>query len=171
MKFSKRLTSGARDALVVAAVSTFFSLSMLSAPALAYDENSKAAINVDAQGVALRGYDPVAYFTAGQPTVGDAKFSVQHEGATYRFASAENKDKFAAAPAKYIPAYGGFCAMGTAFGKKIDGDPTLWKVVDGKLFLNVNPQVQTRWLQDVPGNVAKASGEWPKIKDKAPKEL
>jgi YHS domain-containing protein len=140
-------------------------------PALAYSETSTKAINVDTAGVAIHGYDPVAYFTVGKPTPGNAQFTAKHEGATYRFASAANRDAFQKEPAKYAPAFGGFCAMGAALEKKLDGDPKLWRIVDGKLYLNVGEPAQKRWLEDVPGNIKKAESNWPKIKDKAPKDL
>jgi YHS domain-containing protein len=136
----------------------------------AFDEASPSALNLDG-GLALRGYDPVAYFAAGQPTPGDAAFTAEHAGATYRFANAANRDAFLKEPAKYLPQYGGFCAMAAALEKKFDGDPNVWKIVDGKLYLNVNADVSKRWQEDIPGNVNKADGNWQKIKDKAPKEL
>ena len=91
----------------------------ISAPGFAYDETSTASINVDQQDVILKGYDAVAYFTTGTPTAGSARFSAVHGGATYQFASAANLQAFQANPAKYVPQYGGFCAMGAALGKKL----------------------------------------------------
>lgn len=146
-------------------------LPALSTQTLAYDQTSKSPVNVDAQGVAIRGYDPVAYFTAGKPIKGDAQFNAKHEGATYHFANAGNRDAFLKSPAKYAPAFGGYCAMGAVFEKKLDGDPNLWKVVDGKLYLNVNEPAAKRWNEDVNGNISKANAAWPKIKDKAPNDL
>jgi len=146
-------------------------ISALPPASFAHDENSKAAINVDAAGVAQRGYDPVAYFTAGKPTVGEKQFSAKHEGVTYYFASAANRSEFEKNPAKYAPALGGFCAMGAALGKKLDGDPAYWRVVDRKLYLNVGAPAQKRWLEDIPGNLSKTNANWPQIRDKAPKEL
>lgn len=143
----------------------------LLAPAFAYDPASTASINVDKSGLAIRGYDPVAYFTAGKPTKGDAKISAKHDGATYHFASAANRDAFLKEPAKFAPQYGGFCAMGAALDKKFDGDPNLWKIVDGKLYLNVAEAPQKRWLSDIPGHLKQANQNWPKIKDKAPSAL
>lgn len=122
-------------------------------------------LNLDAKGVMLHGYDPVAYFTNGAPTPGKEEFRVTHDGATYLFATAANRDAFLASPDKYVPAYGGFCAMGTALEKKLDGDPTVWRIVDGKLYLNVNADVQKRWVQDIAGHIAKADSVWPRIKD------
>lgn len=144
---------------------------VLANPAHAYDENSTSTVNVDVDGVALKGHDPVAYFNAGAPTLGKNQFSAKHQGATYRFASAANRDAFAANPPKYTPAYGGFCAMGVALEKKLDVDPQAWRVVDGKLYLNVNKDVQKRWLDDVPGNLAAADKNWPRLKDRVPKSL
>lgn len=120
--------------------------------------------NVDAQGVAIKGYDPVAYFKAGKAMAGDARYTALHNGATYRFASAVNRDTFKASPDKYAPQYGGFCAMGTALGKKLEIDPEAWKIVDGKLYLNLNKDVQKKWLSDIPGHLSQANTQWPKIR-------
>jgi YHS domain-containing protein len=155
------------------AVTTAIALGAAIVPlaAHAYDENSTAAINVDAKGVGLKGHDPVAYFTAGAPTAGKAEFSATHAGVKYLFASAASRDTFKADPMKYAPQYGGFCAMGVALEKKLDGDPTAWHIHDGKLYLNVNKDVQKKWLEDVPGNNVKANANWPDIKSKTPKSL
>ena len=91
--------------------------------------------------------------------------------ATLLFASAANRDAFQADPATYAPQSGGFCAMGVALERKLDGDPNAWRVVDGKLYLNVNKDVQKKWLEDVPGNNKKADINWPQIKGKTPKSL
>lgn len=136
----------------------------------AYDETSTAAINVDAGHVILKGYDSVSYFQ-GAPVMGDKKYAVDHEGATYYFASEANMKAFQKDAAHYAPQFGGFCAMGTALGKKLDVDPHSYKVVDGKLYLNVNADVFKKWSEDVPGNIAKANANWPAIKDKAPNTL
>ena len=132
---------------------------------------STSAVDTNEAGLAMRGYDAVAYFTDGVPVKGKPDFKVEHEGATYYFASADHLQKFKADPAAYLPQYGGFCAMGAAIGRKVEGDPTVWKVVDQKLYLNFNPDVAVRWGKDIPGNVAKADGNWPDIRNKTPKEL
>lgn len=144
---------------------------LLASPAHAYDENSASSVNVDGRGLALKGHDPVAYFRAAAPTLGKEQFSTKHHGATYHFMSAANRDAFVANPSKYAPAYGGFCAMGVALEKKLDVDPQAWRVVDGRLYLNVNKDVQKRWLDDVPGNLATAEKNWPRLKDRVPKSL
>ena len=98
-----------------------------------------------------------------KPTKGNDQFTLEYQGATYRFASAANRDKFAADPATYAPQYGGYCAFGTAVGRKFDGDPTAWRIVDGKLYLNLNKNIQQRWLTDTPGFIRGADHNWPII--------
>lgn len=139
-------------------------------PASAYDEQSTSAVNVDANGVALKGYDPVSYFS-GAPAQGNAEFTALHDGAIYRFASAGNRDAFKGNPGKFAPGFGGYCAMGVAMNKKLDIDPQLWRVVDGRLYLNVHKPAQARWLEDVKGNLAQAEKNWPGIMQAAPKSL
>ena len=122
--------------------------------------------NVDASGLALKGYDPVAYFTEKRPVAGKREFTATHEGATYRFASAVNRDAFVAAAAKYTPQYGGYCAFGMASGYKAPIEPDAWTIVDGKLYLNYNQSVRSRWSSDVPGFVRKADANWPTVRAK-----
>jgi YHS domain-containing protein len=147
------------------------STSISSVPAFAVVPNSTSAVNTNEQGIALHGYDPVAYFTVGAPTKGNASFTAKYEGASYFFASAENLKKFKANPAAFAPQFGGFCAMGVALEKKLDGDPAVWKIVDGKLYLNVNADVSVAWQRDIPGNLEKANDFWPEIKGKTPASL
>ena len=128
-------------------------------------------LSVNAEGQALQGYDPVAYFTDGKPTPGDAQFSTSHNGASYLFASAANRDAFVSDPDKYLPQYGGFCAFGTSLGKKFDGDPMSWKIVDGKLYLNSGEKPHQMWLEDVPGRIQQADTQWPEIQSKSPAEI
>ena len=113
--------------------------------------------------LAVSGYDPVAYFNAGAPVKGSAEFEIEHEGATWRFSSAENRDLFVADPAAYAPQYGGYCAWAVAQGQTAKGDPNFWKVVDGKLYLNFNASVQKKWETDIPGFIEKADANWPGI--------
>lgn len=112
---------------------------------------------------AVGGYDPVAYFTAHQPVKGDKRFVHQWQGAEWRFASAENRDRFAAAPQQYAPQYGGYCAWAVSQGYTASGDPQFWKVVDGKLYLNYDAEVQKKWERDIPGFIAKAEKNWPAV--------
>jgi YHS domain-containing protein len=132
--------------------------------ALAVDElNVSVGYSVVGKPLAMHGYDPVAYFTVGRPTQGSDSLVYVHDGAAYRFVSQQNLDAFKANPARYVPAYGGFCAYGVALGKKFDGDPDLWKIVDGKLYLNLNEEIQSKWSQDIAGNIRKANSQWQSI--------
>lgn len=124
-----------------------------------------------APGLAVHGYDVVAYFTAGKPVAGSAKHSIVHKAATYRFSSQANLDAFKANPAKYEPAYGGYCAYGVAVGAKFDGDPRYWKIVDGKLYLNLDANIAAAFNKDVSGNIKKANNNWPSIRDLRPSEI
>ncbi|MFA5949431.1 MAG: YHS domain-containing (seleno)protein [Hyphomicrobium sp.] len=151
-------------------------LAAMSLPALAGPEVNTAtgAVLVDgkpAPGLAVHGYDVVAYFKDAKPVQGEAKFAAKHGDATYRFSSQENLDEFKANPAKYEPAYGGYCAYGVAVGAKFDGDPRYWKVVDGKLYLNLSSDIQETWNKDIASNVKKADGNWPKLASKLPSEI
>jgi len=112
--------------------------------------------------IAVGGYDPVSYFS-GQPVRGDAAFVASHEGAQFRFASAQNRDRFVADPARYAPAYGGYCAWAVSQGYTASGDPTVWRIVNNRLYLNYNREVGERWAQNIPQNIAAADGNWPSV--------
>ena len=135
------------------------------------DVNTTQGLTLAGPGLALRGYDPVAYFTEGKPVIGKAAYTATYRNATYQFASEANLQAFQANPETYVPQYGGFCAFGVAVGAKFDGDPELWKVVDDKLYLNLNPDIQEQWEQNIPGHIGKANKHWPIIKDTAPANL
>lgn len=114
-------------------------------------------------GIAINGYDPVAYFTEGKPVKGAEAFAVQHDGATFRFASAENKAVFEANPAKYAPQYGGYCAWAVSRNYTAKTDPDAWSIENGKLYLNFSKRIRSRWLKDVPGNIAAGDANWPGV--------
>jgi YHS domain-containing protein len=120
-------------------------------------------INKDGKGVAIKGYDPVAYFTQSKPVKGSPKFTHQWMGATYWFASAEDRDQFAALPEKFAPEFGGYCAYGVSKNHTVGIDPEAWRIVEGKLYLNYSKGVQKKWLEDVPGNIRAAEKNWPKL--------
>ncbi|MEP6970963.1 MAG: YHS domain-containing (seleno)protein [Betaproteobacteria bacterium] len=113
--------------------------------------------------VALSGYDAVAYFTENKPVKGDAKFAQEYQGAQWHFASAANRDAFAADPKRFAPQYGGYCAWAVSEGSTASADPKLWKIVDGKLYLNYDADVQKKWDRDIPGHIRKADQNWPKV--------
>lgn len=123
------------------------------------------AVYTNWRGLALKGYDPVAYFTDGKPVEGSSDFEMKWQGATWRFASAAHRDAFAREPERYAPQYGGFCAWAVSQGKTAPIDPDAWRIVDGKLYLNYSSSVQQTWEQDVPGNIKAADANWPKLRD------
>lgn len=151
--------------LVAAALLTLGAIAVVTQPASAASE-----VNI-VDGYAVHGHDVVAYFTEGKPVAGKDDFTAEHDGATYRFASAANRDRFNSDPAKYAPQYGGYCAFGTAMGRKFDGDPNAWSIVDGKLYLNLNKDIQARWKKNVPGFIRGADNNWPKIRTVADADL
>lgn len=138
---------------------SFLLLAVLAAPlALA----QKPEIFADRNG-AIRGYDPVAYFTQRTPVKGTDEFTFQWRGATWRFASAANRDRFAAAPEQFAPQYGGYCAYGVAKGSAPPIDPNAWSIVDGKLYLNFNLPTRAVWEKDIPGYIRQADANWPGV--------
>lgn len=129
------------------------------------------ADSVENSTTGVLGYDLVSYHTEGKPTRGNGNNLVVYEGITYLFANEENKKAFEKNPEQYLPAYGGWCAFGVSVNKKFVGDPEVWKIVDGKLYLNLDRNIQKMWFEDIPGNIAKADKNWEQIKDKSPEEL
>jgi len=127
--------------------------------------------NVEYSTTGVLGYDLVSYHTDGKPLRGDGNNLVVVDGVTYLFANEENKNAFEKNPEKYLPAYGGYCAFGVSVNKKFVGDPEVWKIVDGTLYLNLDRNIQKMWFEDIPGNIVKANQNWPNIKDKAPADL
>ena len=128
---------------------------------------STSAVNVDQAGLALRGFDPVAYFETGKPMKGVEAISASFNGARYLFATEAHRQTFLADPTKYVPQFGGFCAVGTSFGEKVDADPQTGRVIGGKLYVNYNDKAQAIFEKDVPGTIARAEQNWPTVKDKA----
>lgn len=121
-------------------------------------------VNVDSNGIAIQGHDPVSYFTDGKPVKGSSDYSAEHNGAIYHFASMEHQEIFKANPDKYAPQYGGYCAYGLSYGSKAPVEVDKFSVVDGKLYLNFNGNIQSRWEKDISGHVSKANANWKKIK-------
>lgn len=117
------------------------------------------------KGVALQGYDAVAYFTAKKPTKGQSKISAKYNDATYYFASEANRTAFEAEPAKYAAQYGGYCAYAASLGRKAPGDPKQWTVVNGKLYLNFDARIQKQWTADRDAAIVKADKLWDGIKN------
>lgn len=121
--------------------------------------------------VGAGGYDLVSYHQNDGPKKGTGAYVVEHEGVNYLFSSEENKKTFEKDPHKYMPAYGGWCAYGASVGKKFVGDPEVWKIVDKKLYLNLNKEIQGKWEADLQKNIVAADKKWNGIKHKSPSEL
>jgi YHS domain-containing protein len=115
---------------------------------------------------AVSGYDTVAYFTQGRPVKGDSRFATNYMGYEWRFSSEESKKMFLAAPEMYAPQYGGYCAWAVSQGHTASGDPNFWKIVNGKLYLNYDKDVQKKWDLDIPGFIEKANRNWPAVLEK-----
>ncbi|MFQ5935037.1 MAG: YHS domain-containing (seleno)protein [Acidiferrobacterales bacterium] len=112
---------------------------------------------------AIRGYDPVAYFTKGKPVKGSQQYSLEWNGAKWYFASAENRDRFKVNPTQYAPQYGGYCAYAVANGYTATTDPNAWTLVDDKLYLNYSLGVRDKWSEDIPGNIVRGNKNWPSV--------
>jgi YHS domain-containing protein len=149
------------------AVSLLTLFLLLASPLHAGVPGSTSPINVDAQGLALRGYDPIAYFKDGKPIRGTESLSAAYGGARYLFVSESHRKLFLENPTKYIPQYGGFCAVGTSFGEKVDVDPETGKIVNGRLYLNNGPKAQEIFDHDTTNTISRANRNWPAVKDKA----
>lgn len=113
--------------------------------------------------LAVGGYDAVAYFKLNRPVEGVAQFTTEYKGATWRFSNQDNLNAFKANPAAFAPQYGGYCAWAVSQGYTASGDPQFWKVVGGKLYLNYDRDVQTKWEKDIPGFIVKADKNWPGV--------
>lgn len=131
--------------------------------AVGFVEPIHASQQFERNGLAIDGYDPIAYFMERKPVKGLPEFRAEFQGATFQFASANHRDRFAADPEKFAPQYGGYCAYGTAKGYKAKIAPEAFTVVQGKLYLNYSEAVQTRWLSDIPGYIQKADANWPEV--------
>lgn len=139
--------------------------------AQAYDINSAADINVDANGLILRGFDATTYQSKSQPAGGTGEHTAAFEGAIYRFGSAVQREIFVASPGKFAPVFNGFCALAAAHGRKVDADPQAYRLIEGRLYVFASQGAAQAWDKDVLGNLAKADANWPRIRSKTPKEL
>ena len=142
-------------------------LAMVAASVLAVPGVAQAvkAVNQSFFGVAIEGYDAVAYHSESRPVKGDDRFEHSWMGAKWRFSSAANRDAFATEPERYAPAYGGYCAYAVSQGGTAGIDPKAWRIVDGRLYLNLSLSVQRIWEQDIPGYITKANANWPGLRD------
>jgi YHS domain-containing protein len=134
--------------------------------ALSAFAQTKTLLNLDKTGVAIQGYDPVAFITDNKPVKGKPEFPARHNGALYYFASKEHRDRFKADPARYEPAFGGYCAYGVSKGKLVEIDVDAFQIVDGRLLLQYSKGVRDDFNKDTKGNLAKAEANWPGLVEK-----
>ena len=138
---------------------TVVMVSVVAAAATAHAQK----VNTGSVGLAVKGYDVVAYVSQGKPVEGSAQFEHRIGGSTYRFASAANRDAFAREPERYLPQFGGFCAYAVSRGYTAGIDPLAWRIVEGKVYLNYSRSAQAKWEEDVPGNITKGHANWPAL--------
>jgi YHS domain-containing protein len=134
--------------------------------ALPLAAQTKTLLNLDKTGLAIQGYDPVAFFTDGKPVKGKPEFAARHGGALYYFASKEHRDSFKSDPAKYEPAFGGYCAFGVSRNKLVEIDVDAFQIVEGRLLLQYSKGVRDDFNKDTKGNLAKANANWSALVEK-----
>jgi hypothetical protein len=125
---------------------------------------AKSEVYKNWRGIAIKGYDPVAYHKDSKPVKGSGEYEFKWKDAKWRFASAEHRDLFEANPENYAPRYGGYCAWAVSQGYTASVDPkNAWSIVEGKLYLNYDVEVKGKWEKDIPGNITKADANWPGV--------
>lgn len=144
--------------MILTAAITAPAVALISRPVLAAEPGVFSE-----DGIAIRGADPVAYFTQGQPVIGSAEHAAEWNGTIWYFASAENRATFLADPETFAPQYGGYCAWAVSRGYTASIVPEAWEIVDGKLYLNFSTRIQRRWARDIPANIALADENWPNV--------
>jgi hypothetical protein len=126
----------------------------------------KPSVNTKSDHVALRAYDAVAYFTDGRAVAGLEQFELTWNGAIWRFANADHRDAFHKNPEHFAPQFGGYCAWAVAHDYVADGDPEIWKIVDGRLYLNYSKRAQRKWETNIPGYIRQGLANWPAVLNK-----
>ncbi len=144
----------------IARTTVFVLVIVLASAAQAFAGGTPEGVVNSSDGIAIDGYDPVAYFTLGKPTLGESQYSFEWDGAQWYFASQEHLRMFAEEPDRYAPSYGGYCAFAAARNQVADGDPELWTIHGGRLFLNLNDSYHGRFRDDIESNIDKADANW-----------
>lgn len=132
--------------------------------------NSFAKVNTAADGLAIQGFDAVAYFAADGAAKGDPKYQLVWNGAKWLFSNAENLERFQQNPEAYAPQFGGYCSYAVSKGYTANGDPEAWKIVDGKLYLNYSKEVRGMWEQDQSANIEKGKANWAGFEKNPPEQ-
>ena len=141
-------------------------VALLGAWSVTATSQNQPTLNLASNGVAVKGYDVVAYETDRAPVKGRVEFEYRWQGAIWRFANAANRDRFAATPERFAPQFGGYCSWAVSRGYTADIDPEAWRIVDGKLYLNYSKSVQRIWERDITGHIAKGRANWPGVLQK-----
>ena len=123
-------------------------------------------VNQNRKGVAIKGYDPVAYFAEQKPVKGNRRIGYTWQGARWYFSSLENRTRFSESPERFAPQYGGYCAWAVGRNYLAPIDPKAWKIVDDKLYLNYSRSIRSVWLENVAENIRKADANWPGVLDR-----
>jgi len=134
--------------------------------AISQSAPERTLVNVDKNGLALEGYDPVSFFAAGAPIKGRSDLTFRHAGAMYRFSTEENRAAFEAGPGRYVPQFGGYCAWAVSKGYTAKVEISTWQIVDGRLILNYSDGVRKKFDEDRAGNLLRADGNWPGLVEK-----
>ncbi len=142
--------------LLTTALLLFFTLGNAWAAERINTLEKKGLFSYQPNGIAIRGYDTVAYFTDGKPVEGNDQFTTEWQGATWKFSSQENLDLFTSEPEKFAPQYGGYCAYGVAQKNLVKIEPDQWTIHDDKLYLNYNAKLNKEWKMDIPGYISSA---------------
>lgn len=142
-------------------VAFVLALALNAVPAAAVDP--APPVSATTEGVAIRGYDATAFFTAGRPVEGSSAFEHRWNNAVWRFASAAARDRFAADPEAYAPAFGGYCAWAVSQNYIAPGDPRFWRIVGGRLYLNANARAKELWEADLHAAIARGHANWPTV--------
>jgi YHS domain-containing protein len=135
--------------------------SALFAPIFLLAADRVDPVNHDRKGIAIRGYDPVAYFLDGRPVRGNAQFTHAWNGATWQFASAAHREAFAKEPAKFAPQFGGYCSWAVSENYTAEIDPEAWRIIEGRLYLNYSKSIQEKWAAEVERRIAAGQKNWP----------
>ena len=127
---------------------------------------AKELLNLNPEGVAIQGYDPVGFFTDNRPVKGNSQFQSDYHGAKYYFASAEHKAAFDKEPAKYEPQFGGYCAYGASRGNKAPVKIEAWQIVNRRLLMQYDLDIKSNFNKDQQGNLRRADQNWPGLVEK-----
>lgn len=142
----------------------FRTLTALALLIVALQPSESRANFYELLGVAMEGYDPVAYFIDGHATVGEDGIQLEWDGTVWHFASTENRELFRESPLRYAPQYGGYCAYAASKGSLANGDPEAWTIRDGKLYLNYSRAVRDTWRKEAARYIRQADAQWPKLR-------